>query len=70
MEESADLKDFTPAKAHLSLRRVYGDSSHHDDRMNLTGEDLDDTIWKIRWKKLAAQSASWYSTPPGMLEIY
>ena len=35
--EGADLQVFTPARAHLSLREVYGDLPHHNNGMHLAG---------------------------------
>ena len=64
-KEGADLQDFTPSREHLLLQEVYGDSPHHNDGTHLTGGVPDDAIWKMFWHRLAAQSASWYSTPPG-----
>ena len=64
-EEVADLKGFTPARAHLSLREVYGDFSHQNNGTHLAGGVPDDAMWKSLWRQPAAQSARWYSTPPG-----
>ena len=44
---------------------VYGDFLHHNDGLHLDGGFTDDTIWQIRWRRLAAQLASWYTTPTG-----
>ena len=63
-EEGVDLQGFTPARMHLSLRELYGDFTQHNDGTHLIGGVPDDAIWKIHWRKLAAQSASWYSMPP------
>ena len=49
---------------HLSLRGVYVESPHHNDGAHLEGGVPDDAMWKSRWRRLAAQSSSWYSTPP------
>ena len=49
----------------MFLREVYGDFPHHNDGTNLTGGVPDDATCKSRWRRIAAQSASWYSTPPG-----
>ena len=65
IEEGADLQRFTPAREHLLLREVYGDFPPHNKRTHLKEGVPDDTIWQSRWEKLAAQSASWYSTPHG-----
>ena len=50
---------------HLSLRGVYVESPHHNDGAHLEGGVPDDAMWKSRWRRLAAQSSSWYYTPPG-----
>ena len=68
-EEVADLKGFTPARAHLSLREVYGDFHQHNDGTHLAGGVPDDATWKSRWRRLAEQSASWYSAPPGKVGL-
>ena len=65
MEEGADLQGFTPTRAHVLLREVYGDSPHHNVRTHLTGRVPYDALWKKCWTKLAAQLSSWYSTPSG-----
>ena len=63
MEEGVVLQVFTPAKAHLSFREVYSDFPHHNDGTHLLGGVPDNATWKIYWRRLALQSASWYSTP-------
>ena len=40
-KKGADLKGFTPARAHLSLQRVYGYLPHHNDGEHLAGGVLD-----------------------------
>ena len=66
-EENADLPDFTPERAHLLLREVNVDFPHQNNGSPLDGVVGDDTIWQRRWRRLAAQSASWYATPTGVL---
>ena len=46
------------------LQEVYGDFPHHNDRMHLAGGVPDHATWQSRWRRLAAQSASWYFAPP------
>ena len=58
-EENSDLPDFTPERAHLLLREVYGDFPHHNNGSH------DDAIWQRRWRRLAPQLASWYATTKG-----
>ena len=58
-----DLPEFTPESAHLLLWDVYGDYPYHTYGSYLDRGFADDAIWKRRWRRLAAQSASWYSTP-------
>ena len=67
MEEGADLQGFTPARANLSMREVYGEFPHHNNGTHLAGGFLDHTTWQSCWGQLAAQSASWYSMPPGKM---
>ena len=64
-EENADLLGFTPEHAHLLLQGVYGDLPHHNNGSHLGGGIADDAAWQSRWRRLAAQSASWYATPYG-----
>ena len=64
-EENADLLDFTPERPHMFLREVYGEFSHHNDGSHMDGGVVDDAIWQRCWRRLAAQSASWYATPIG-----
>ena len=64
-EDGSDLQVFTPERVHLLLRKVYGYFPHHNDGTYLTGGVPDNATWKFCWRQLAAQSASWYSTPPG-----
>ena len=63
-EENTDLPDFTPKRAHLFLREVYGDFLHHNYGSHLDGGVAYNDIWQHCWRRLAAQSASWYATPP------
>ena len=46
---------------------VYGDHIHYNDRTHLDGGVADAALWKRLWKKLSAQLASWYATPPGIV---
>ena len=64
-EENTDLPDFTPERTHLLLRGVYGDFPHYNNGLHLDGGVTDDAIWKRRWSRLAAQLASWDTTPSG-----
>ena len=64
-EEGADLQGFTPAKSHLLLREVYGNFPHQKDGTHLARGFPYNIMWKSCWRRLAAQSASWYSTHPG-----
>ena len=45
-EEYADMKDFNPSKAHLSLQEVYGDFPNHNDGVHLTGGVPDSAVWQ------------------------
>ena len=60
-----DLPDFTPERAHLLLREVYGDFPHHNNESHLDGGVTGDASWKCRWCRLAAQLASWYAMTSG-----
>ena len=64
-EENADLLGFTPERAHLLLQRVYGYFLHHNNRSHLEGGAADDALWHRCWRRLSAQSESWYATPSG-----
>ena len=64
-EENVDLPGFTPERAHLFLQGVYGDFPHHNDESHLDRGIADDAVWQRCWRRLAAQSASWYATPSG-----
>ena len=64
-EENTDLPYFTPEREHLLLREVYGYFPHHNDESHLDRGVVDDALWQRRWRRLAAQSASWYATPIG-----
>ena len=68
-EGTADLPGFHPERAHLLLQGVYGDFPHHNDGSHLDRGIADDALWKRRWRRLAAQSASWYATPSGSLDL-
>ena len=65
LEENADIPDFTTQRMHLLLQEVYGDFLHHNDGSHLDRGVPDDTIWQRRWRRIAAQLASWYATPSG-----
>ena len=54
-----------PERAHLLLQGVYGDFPHHNNGTHLDGGIVDDAAWQRCWRRLAAQSASWYATPSG-----
>ena len=64
-EENSDLPGFTPERAHLLLQGVYGDFPHHNDGSHLDGGIADKAACQRRWRRLDAQSASWYATPSG-----
>ena len=66
-EENTDLLGFTPERVHLLLQGVYGELLHHNDRSHLDGGIQDNTAWQRRWRRLAAQSSSWYATPSGVV---
>ena len=63
--EGADLQGFTPERAHLLLREIYEDFTHHNDGTYLSGGFLDDVTWQSCWRRIAVQSDIWYSMPPG-----
>ena len=65
MEEGADLQYFTPSRAHMSLREVYGELLYHNNGMHLTGQVSDNSVWKSRWYRLSVQSSGCYFIPPG-----
>ena len=65
LEENADLPGFTPEGVHLLLQGVYGDFLHHNDESHLDRGVVDDAVWQKFWRRLTAQSASWYGTPSG-----
>ena len=65
LEENANLQGFTPEHAYLLLQGFYGDFLHHNYESHLEGGILDDALWQHRWRRLAAQLASWYATPSG-----
>ena len=60
-----DLPEFHPEHAHLLLQEVYGDFLHHNDGSHLDEGIADNAVWQLCWRRLAAQSASWYATPSG-----
>ena len=62
-EENAKLPGFTPERAHLLFQGVDGDFPHHNNGLHLDGGIADDAAWQRRWRRLAAQSASWYTMP-------
>ena len=64
-EENADLTVLHPERAHLVLLGFYGDFLHHNDRAHLDGGIADDNVCQRRWRRLTAQSVSWYATPSG-----
>ena len=63
LEENANLLVFTPERANMLLQGVYGDFPHHNYGSHLEGGVADNAIWQRHWRRLAAQSASWYATP-------
>ena len=44
---------------------LYGDQIYHNDGNHLDGDMTNNTLWLRFWNQLAAQSASWYTPPPG-----
>ena len=66
-EENAHLPGFTPERAHLLLKGVYGDFPHHNNELHLEGGIADDALWQHSWPCLAAHSANWCATPSGAL---
>ena len=66
-EENTDLPGLQPERAHLLLQGVYGDFPHHNDGSHLDGGIADDAAWQRCWRRLAAQSASWYATTSGAM---
>ena len=64
-EENADLPYFISGCAHLLLQGVYGDFSHHNNRLHLDGGVTDDTIYQSYWCRIAVHLDSWYATPYG-----
>ena len=65
LEENADLRDFTPERAHLLLREIYRDFPHHNDGSHLDRGVANNAIWQRCWRRIATQSARWYDTPLG-----
>ena len=64
-EENSDLLGFHPERAHLLLQGFYGDFPHHNNGSHLDGGIADNAAWQRLWRRIAAQSASWYATPSG-----
>ena len=64
-EENSDLPEFHPERAHLLLQGVYGDFLHHNNGSHRERGIADEAAWQRLWRRLAAQSASWYATPSG-----
>ena len=64
-EKNAELPGFTPECAHLLLQRVYGDFPHHNDGSDLDRGIADNAAWQHQWRRLDAQSVSWYATSSG-----
>ena len=62
MEEGADLQGFTSARVRLSLWEGCGDFPHYNYGTYLPEGVLDDATCQSCWRRLAAQSASSYST--------
>ena len=62
-EGGADLQVFALAQAHQVLVKVYCDHLHQQDGTHLEWGVSDDDIWKWRWRRLAANSAIWNTTP-------
>ena len=56
LEENADLPGLTPKR---------GDFPYHIDSSHLDGRIVDDAAWQRRWRRIPAQSGSWYATPSG-----
>ena len=54
-------------ETHLLLQVVYGDFPHHNNRLHLDGGIADDAAWQRRWRRLAAQSVSWYAMTSGAM---
>ena len=69
LEENADLPGCTLERVKLLLQGVYGDFLHHNDGSHLDGGSAEDSSWQRRWRRLAAQSASWYATPSGAVGL-
>ena len=69
-EEGAYLPEFQPKRAHLFLREVYGNLTHHNDVLHLDGGVPDNYMWQHNWRRLAAQLDRWYTTPPGAVGFW
>ena len=65
LEENEYLPGFSPERVHLLFQEVYGDFPHHNNRAHLDRGIMDDTVWQRHWRRLAAQSSSWYAIPSG-----
>ena len=64
-DEGADLQGFIPAQVYQLLVNMYGDHRHHNYETHLDRGMYNNAIWQRFWRRLANQSARWYSTPPG-----
>ena len=62
-EENADLPVFRPERVHFLLKEFYGDFLHHNYRLHLDWGITDNDVCQSRWRQLAGQSVSWYTTP-------
>ena len=49
----------------MLLQGVYRDFPHHNNGEYLDGGIADDSACQRRWRRIAAQSESWYDTPSG-----
>ena len=67
LEENTDLSEFNLERAQLLLRLFYGDYLHQNNGLYLERGFTEDAIWQRRWIRLAAQSASWFATPSGVV---
>ena len=52
---------------HLLFQGVYGDLPHHNNGSHLDEVVADNALCQRCWRQLAAQSASWYATPSGVV---
>ena len=60
-----NLFGFPPAIEHLLLQGIEAEFPHHNNRSHLHGGFPDDAVLQFHWRRLAAQSTSWYTTPQG-----